>query len=136
MPGAGAAGGLGAGANAFLNAHLTSGIELLLDALHFNTQIADADLVISGEGHIDAQTDMGKVVSGVYERCKNAGVQFAAVAGKVDETTQFSFPTFGIVNDGIEIKDAMASPEKHLRKMIARYLPELLARCKLVPCTN
>lgn len=117
--GAGAAGGLGAGACAFLAAELTSGIQLVLDALHFDEKIHNADIVISGEGHIDAQTGMGKVLSGVYARCQKADVPFLALAGSVDQTTQLPYPAYGIVNQGIKTEDAMASPEKHLRALAA-----------------
>ncbi len=74
VAGAGAAGGLGAGCLAFLNARLRPGIDVLMEAVGFSTMLADADLVITGEGKIDGQTLHGKVVSGVARAARAAGV--------------------------------------------------------------
>ncbi|MEG1586136.1 MAG: glycerate kinase, partial [Bacteroidales bacterium] len=60
LPGAGAAGGLGGGFVAFLNGVLKPGIQMVLDSIDFETRIAGADLIITGEGRMDAQTCMGK----------------------------------------------------------------------------
>jgi len=69
-PGTGAAGGLGYGLLTYLNAELKSGIDILLDIAQFNSLIADADVVITGEGKSDHQTLMGKVPHGVLRRVK------------------------------------------------------------------
>ena len=68
IPGAGAAGGCGAGVAAFLNGRLLSGTETLLDVLHFSDAAAQADLIVTGEGRVDAQTAGGKLISGVASR--------------------------------------------------------------------
>jgi len=81
LPGAGAAGGLGAGLAAFLDATLRSGIDIVLDAVGFDDQLKRADLVITGEGKIDEQTSFGKAVGGVLKRASAAGVPVVAVAG-------------------------------------------------------
>ncbi len=81
MPGAGAAGGLGAGLAAFLNAKLRSGIDMVLDAANFDEALSDADLVITGEGRVDEQTAYGKTIGGVLKRAWKAGVPVVAVAG-------------------------------------------------------
>lgn len=81
MPGAGAAGGLGAGLAAFLEARLRSGIDMVLDAAGFDQALARADLVITGEGRIDEQTAYGKVVGGVLKRASAAGIPVVAIAG-------------------------------------------------------
>lgn len=80
-PGSGAAGGLGFALMAFLRAQLKPGIETVLDLIHFDEQIKDADLVITGEGRMDGQSVFGKVPSGVGKRCMNAGVPAAAIVG-------------------------------------------------------
>ena len=67
-PGAGAAGGLGAGAVAFLGARLRRGIDVVFDAVDFDRLAAGADLIITGEGKVDEQTLHGKVVAGVIAR--------------------------------------------------------------------
>lgn len=71
MKGAGAAGGMGAGAMAFLNAKLIGGIELVLSISEAETYVKNADLIISGEGKIDSQSMHGKVLSGIGNLCKN-----------------------------------------------------------------
>lgn len=85
VPGAGAAGGLGGGLFAFLNARLVPGIDLLLDMLDFKQQIADADLVITGEGKIDHQTLMGKVPYGILKAAQEKNIPVIAIAGIVEE---------------------------------------------------
>ncbi|HCL00493.1 MAG TPA: glycerate kinase [Candidatus Marinimicrobia bacterium] len=84
IPGAGAAGGLGAGLIAFLGASIQSGINLVLDEIRFDELIENVRLVITGEGQIDAQTLQGKTVMGVVNRAKKGGVPVIVVAGKID----------------------------------------------------
>ncbi|MCW3788704.1 glycerate kinase [Plebeiibacterium sediminum] len=67
IPGAGAAGGLGAGCILFLNATLKSGIDLIKDIAQFNKHIINADWIITGEGKLDNQTLSGKVISGIFK---------------------------------------------------------------------
>jgi glycerate kinase len=85
LPGAGAAGGLGAGLVAFLNAELLPGSQMVLDALHFDTHLATADLMITAEGHLDSQTLRGKSVGAVASAAKARGVPVIVVAGGVDQ---------------------------------------------------
>jgi glycerate kinase len=84
IPGAGAAGGLGAGLIAFLKAKIQSGIDLVLDEISFDDLIENACLVITGEGQIDAQTLRGKTVMGVVNRAKKRRVPVMVVAGRID----------------------------------------------------
>lgn len=84
MPGAGAAGGMGGGLAAFLHARLEKGIELLLDAVRFESLLEDADLVISGEGCLDSQSLRGKVIFGVGRRTKKKGIPMIAVVGRAE----------------------------------------------------
>ena len=67
IPGAGAAGGLGAGCILFLRAELKSGTQLVKEIAHFDSKINDADWIITGEGKFDEQTFSGKVIKGVLE---------------------------------------------------------------------
>lgn len=83
LPGAGAAGGLGGGLVAFCGAELVRGIDLVLDAVEFDARLVDCDLVITGEGRLDASTLHGKTVVGVARRAAAAGVPVIAVAGGV-----------------------------------------------------
>ena len=85
VSGAGAAGGLGAGLIAFCGATLQPGIMLVMEAVRFAPRIADGDLVITGEGRIDRQSMMGKVIEGVGRAAKAAGVPAIALVGAVGE---------------------------------------------------
>lgn len=84
VPGAGAAGGLGGAFLAFMDARLERGVDMVLDALGFDSIIEGADLVITGEGRIDAQTMTGKTPYGVLQRALAHGVPAVAVGGSVD----------------------------------------------------
>jgi glycerate 2-kinase len=81
-PGAGAAGGTGYAALAYLDATVRPGIELVLELAGFGTAIAHADLVITGEGSLDAQTLSGKAPVGVARAAARRGVPTIAVAGR------------------------------------------------------
>ena len=83
LPGAGAAGGLGAGLVAFLKAELLPGSRMVLDALHFDTHLAAANLVMTAEGHLDTQTLRGKSVGAVAAAAKARGIPVIVVAGGV-----------------------------------------------------
>ena len=81
-PGAGAAGGLGFGLLAFCGARLRPGVEVVMDAVGLPQRIAEADLVITGEGSLDEQSLHGKVPAGVLAACELAGVPAAIVCGR------------------------------------------------------
>jgi len=82
MPLTGCGGGLSGALWAGLDAELTPGAALVLDELGFDRQLADADLVITGEGRLDAQTAEGKLVAEVARRARAAGVRCLAVVGR------------------------------------------------------
>lgn len=84
LPGAGAAGGLGGALYAFLNARLMPGIDLMLDAGHFDDVLSDADCVITGEGRSDIQTLMGKVPSGILKRTLPRGIPTILLSGRIE----------------------------------------------------
>lgn len=85
IPGAGAAGGLGAGLMAFCNATLHSGIDKVLDIADIDKHFIGADLVITGEGKIDGQSVFGKVPVGVAGRAKKYDIPVIAIVGSVGE---------------------------------------------------
>ena len=85
VPGTGAAGGLAASLLAFAQPVLVPGIQLLLDAVHFDDLLSSTDLVITGEGRLDGQSLRGKAPIGVAERAKRAGVPVVALVGVVGE---------------------------------------------------
>ena len=84
IPGAGAAGGMGAGAVVFLNAELTSGVDLVMEMANFDEVLYDADWVITGEGQLDGQTLSGKTINGVVKAAKARGIPVAALCGSVN----------------------------------------------------
>lgn len=83
IPGGGAAGGLGAGVVAFLGGTLRPGIELLLDAVHFDDMVSQADYVFTGEGRMDGQSLSGKTPVGVAMRAKRFNVPVIGVVGSL-----------------------------------------------------
>jgi glycerate kinase len=83
LEGGGAAGGMGAALYAFCGAHLRQGIEIVTDALHLDQIVADADLVITGEGRIDSQTIHGKVPVGVAKIAKRYNKPVIGIAGSL-----------------------------------------------------
>ncbi|MBN2711392.1 MAG: glycerate kinase [Planctomycetes bacterium] len=85
LPGAGAAGGLGAGLCAFCEAELRPGMEVVLDLVRLDEKCAGADLVLTAEGQIDYQTAFGKAPAGVAGVAKKLGIPCAAIAGGIGE---------------------------------------------------
>ena len=83
IPGAGAAGGLGAALLVFLHGELKSGIETVLELIDFDRKLEDVSLVVTGEGRTDWQSCFGKVVQGVGDHCKKKGVPVAALVGSM-----------------------------------------------------
>ena len=112
IAGSGAAGALGGGFLAFLNAKLCSGIDIVLDAIHFDKELENVDFVITGEGRIDAQSLMGKVISGIAKRCVKAHVPLIALAGGIEQDALKSHESgvsalFSILQSPMSLEEAM-----------------------------
>lgn len=90
-PGAGAAGGMGAGCMAFFSGTLKSGIEAVLDIVGFDSLLEEADLVITGEGRIDSQSVHGKVISGIARRTSPRNVPLVAIVGCIDPSAEAAY---------------------------------------------
>jgi len=120
IEGSGAAGGLGAGAVAFLNAKIQSGIEFVLDQTNFNNQINKGiDLIITGEGSVDKQTLQGKVVKGISNISKKYNVPFYIVSGIVKDKNLVveALSPLGIssiMELDVSIDDAMKNASKYV----------------------
>ncbi len=84
LPGAGAAGGLGAGLVGFLGARLLPGAELVMDAVGFDARLKEADLLVTGEGELDGQSLRGKAPAAAARRAEAAGVPAVALAGRTE----------------------------------------------------
>jgi len=107
--GAGAAGGLGAGANVFLNASLKRGIEYVMEVLAVDAAILQADLIVTGEGKLDSQTLSGKVIAGIAAMAKRFNKPVIAVVGK-NELTETEWRNAGL-NQVISLVDEHTSVE-------------------------
>ncbi len=113
--GAGAAGGLGFAFLSYLNAELTPGIDLILDAVKLEQELADADIVVTGEGRLDFQTAMGKAPVGVAKLAKKHGAKVIAFAGGVTKEARACNDAgidafFPVVRGVTTLEDAM-NPE-------------------------
>ncbi|MDB4598539.1 glycerate kinase [Candidatus Pseudothioglobus singularis] len=111
----GAAGGLGFGISAFINSELKSGINIVLEALNFNQYLLDADLVITGEGRIDSQSERGKAPIGVIKYANQLNCKVIVIAGSVDDPKTFNQKfnvtnSYGIVNAKFSIEKAFEDP--------------------------
>lgn len=132
IPGGGAAGGLGAGLVAFCGATLKRGIDIVLEMTGFDARLQDANLVLTGEGKIDAQLDFGKALSGVVERASQLRKPVLAVAGIVEGEPQsyrdrhLFYDVEPIVNSETPVERAMRDAEVLLfhrtQTLLRRYL--------------
>ena len=111
LPGAGAAGGLGAGAVAFLGAELGPGVEAVMDAVGLNEALRGAAWVLTGEGRYDRQSLTGKVVSGVVKRSRLSGARIAVVAGSA---------AIGAAQGGVDVVQEVRPPSMPLEEALAR----------------
>ena len=122
VAGAGAAGGLGGGFAAFLKTQLKPGIEMMLEAVEFEKQLQNADLVITGEGKIDVQTVMGKAASGILDAASKNNVPVIAIGGSVEnvETLNKSrfVSIFSVMPYPMTVEDAMQKDcaERNIRQ--------------------
>jgi glycerate 2-kinase len=120
IPGSGAAGGLAAGAIAFMNAKLVSGVETVIRESGLAKEINDADWVITGEGRFDSQSLRGKVVSGVTKAATPSKVRVCVIAGRVELSEQ-QWRDFGIT-DAIGLSDKtmnLAYAIAHTKSLLA-----------------
>jgi glycerate kinase len=130
MPGAGAAGGLGYAFLQYMNADCRSGIDLLLDTIHFDDLLQDADLVITGEGSADCQTLMGKLPFGILQRAQRHHVPVMLIAGRIaDEQLLLDagFSRVACINPPdlpLEIALQPATAKENISRMVRRLLPK------------
>ncbi len=118
-PGAGAAGGLGAGLMAFLQAKLMKGVDIVIEHTDLKAKMRGAELVITGEGGIDAQTRFGKTPYGVAKTAKALGIPVIAIAGHVKEDSRKLYEhgfqaLFSIVQGACSLEDALRDGAKNL----------------------
>ncbi|MBQ9612563.1 MAG: glycerate kinase [Lachnospiraceae bacterium] len=117
VQGAGAAGGLGAALRVFLNGEMKSGIETVLDLIHFDERLEGVDLVVTGEGRTDWQSCFGKVMQGVGMHAKAKGIPVLGLSGSLGKNAM-DICSCGIsslmtsVNAPMDVSEAMARAEE------------------------
>ncbi len=107
VAGAGAAGGLGYAMMTFFKAQLKSGFDTVAEVAHLSQHIAEADLVITGEGKLDAQTAMGKVAGGISQIAKASRTPVIAICGSVDGLKPAQTSQFNVVMPSIQKVDTI-----------------------------
>ncbi len=133
VPGAGAAGGLAAGALAFMNAALVSGIETVIARSNLQAELKSADWIITGEGSFDNQSLYGKVVSGIAAMASKSHTRIAVIAGEVSVPQQ-EYQKLGITTAiGCRKKDmsldyALANSCKLLHSAAQHFTKEYLGK--------
>ena len=131
IPGAGAAGGTGAGLMAFLDAKLLPGAALVVDASGFDSALAGATLVITGEGRVDSQTAFGKAPGEIARRAHAAGVPSLLIAGSKGQGWETLIEkgvtaVEVLAQEGENLHDLMQDPAPALTRAAARAVKELL----------
>lgn len=123
LPGGGAAGGLGAGCAAFLNARLQSGSEAILALCGFAKHAADADLIITGEGKLDEQSFQGKALSGILKAAGKVPVLSISGVRTCADALLFKYNVTAFeASEGASIAQSMAEPAKYLRAAAAKAI--------------
>lgn len=130
LSGGGAAGGMGAALYAFCGAQLRPGIEIVTEALGLAEQLADADLVITGEGRIDSQTIHGKVPVGVAKVAKRYGIPVIGIAGSLTEDAGVVHDhgldaVFSVIYTVCTLEEALRNARENVR-MTARNVAAVL----------
>jgi len=135
LPGAGAAGGLGAGLVAFTGARLRPGAEMVMEALNLDDRIKGADLVITGEGRLDSQTArFGKGPAAVARHARKAGIPVVGLAGGIADEAELRLLFDGLEATVVEpctLEDAIAQAEPLLLRAANRVMRLLLAGGRL-----
>ncbi|WP_017429574.1 glycerate kinase [Vreelandella jeotgali] len=123
MAGAGAAGGMGFAARAFMGAALKPGIEMIMEQANMAERLAEADLVITGEGRLDGQSLAGKTPIGVSRAGQAAGKPVVVLAGSLGDGWQACY------DEGVTAAFALADGPTSLEDAVARTADLLTDRC-------
>ena len=137
FPGAGAAGGLGAGLVAFCGARLEPGVGIVADTVGLREKLSGCGLCLTGEGRLDAQTRFGKTPKGVADVARELGVPVVAFGGSVatdvDDLGEHFSAVFAICSEPLALTEAM-QPDR-ARRLIA-FTAEQIVRCFLAGRTS
>ncbi len=131
VPGAGAAGGLGFGMMAYFGATLSRGVEIVIDATKLRDRLRSADLCLTGEGRLDAQSANGKTTVGVARLCREMGVPCIALAGSIGAGAERVLDEgmtayFGICDQPMTLDEAM----RNAPNLIASTASNILRTCR------
>jgi len=131
IPGAGAAGGMGAGLVAFLGAELKPGIEIVSDTVGLSEHLKGAALVFTGEGRIDVQTFFGKTVDGVAAKAKMSGIPVVAIAGGIAGDVRALYQrgvdvVMSIAPGPISLRECMNGAEAYIEDTAERAIKLIL----------
>lgn len=124
LPGAGAAGGMGAASMAFLNAEMHPGADWIMDLLGMDQAIAAADALITGEGRLDASTWNGKLISKVALRAQAAGKALILVCG-VNQCHDLPYSVYPIWQPGMALAEAKANARHYLIRIAEKINQDL-----------
>lgn len=120
LPGSGAAGGLGGGLVAFLDARLRPGIDVVLETLKIEEKLEGVDLVISGEGKIDGQTIFGKGPAGIAKKAKEKNIPVILLGGSIDNDAEIlkeeglADALFSITRGPISLEESIKNTREQL----------------------
>ncbi len=136
IPGAGAAGGLGAGLIGFLGAELKSGVDIVFTAIHLDRHLQDSDLVLTGEGRIDRQDLFGKAPMAVAQRAHALGIPTIAIVGSTGRDYHVVFDhgldaVIGTVNRPMPLDRAVAEAPRLVAEAAQRACRLVLVGMKL-----
>lgn len=127
---AGAAGGLGAGAVAFLNAKIQLGIDFVMEQTGFEAILkSNIDLIITGEGSVDKQTVEGKVIKGISKRANQLNIPFSIIAGIIKDKELIvenlkPKSIHSIMELGVTVEDAIQNAAAHVNKIAYQLISE------------
>ncbi|MHB1009490.1 MAG: glycerate kinase [Propionibacteriaceae bacterium] len=129
LPGAGAAGGLGWALLGFLGARMRPGVELVAETVGLDAAVAGADLVLTGEGSVDAQTLQGKTPAGVAAVAARHNVPVVVLGGRVTDDARAlaseSVRLVSITPDGQPTSEAVRRGSENLRRAVSRVVAEI-----------
>ena len=135
VPGAGAAGGLGAGLVAFTGAKLAPGAEMVMEAIRFDDRLKGALLVCTGEGRLDSQTArFGKGPAAVARHARNVGVPVIGIGGSLADERELSLLFDAVestITEAVSLDRAIGDAAESLTRAAARTMRALLAGKKL-----
>ena len=125
LPGAGAAGGLGAGLMAFCGGTLRPGIDIIFERLGLEQQVAWADLIFTGEGRVDATSANGKLLSGIGHWARRDGKPVVALAGSIgpgsEQLLELGIRAVVPIADGpITLEESLARAPELIKAAAAR----------------